>query len=235
MAIRTAHIVPPLGDLMTVEVDPSWPHVDDFLEGNPIGTKLSFAFVDLDAAGITEDMQPNYADTDVVGRAEQYKTFVGASNREYTLSFKFQAQGYSAAPGYPFGFNPAVVSAIRDIAAQQQQARPNGGNTTGRKLLTSAVAGVLLKEVINPAMWMEALKHPIIGAGELQFAPPPVLLTVGRLIPTSRCIVTNSTLTWMPPFDPETLLPFQAEVQTTFTVVRTKIEKNLFLHNRQYR
>ena len=224
---RTTAIAPTLGDLCTVRIDPHWPYVKSFYgpdTGNPIGDKLSFTFLDLEA-GISEDMQPNYADTEVVGRAEQYKTFVGATNRIYQLTFKFQAQG--------------ILSSALSLAAAARALNARlgfgpFGNAAQVKQAESDRALILEREVVNPMYWMEALKHPIIGNGGLSHAPPPVLLTVGRLIPTSRCVVVSATPTWQLPFDPETLLPFAGEVAVTFAVVRRDIKRNLFLHNRAF-
>lgn len=52
---------------------------------------LDVPYVDLED-GFTEDFSPNYADTEVVGRAEAYKTFIGSSNREVSMTFKFWAE-----------------------------------------------------------------------------------------------------------------------------------------------
>jgi hypothetical protein len=224
MADRTASIVPPLGDLCTVEIDPQWPHAQYFLEGNRIGRKLSFAFIDLEA-DIQEESTPNYADTEVVGRAEQYKTFVGTGNREIPLTFRFQAQGLPQ--------NTAGFDAIKTSIALQIAGGP--GRSVEVDAVSRAQLAILLEaEVVNPALWLDALKYPVIGAGDLAVAPPPVLLTVGRLIPSTRCILTGGSPVWKPPYDPETLLPFAAEFSATFTVVRSDIKRNLFLHHRQY-
>lgn len=192
MADRTASIVPPLGDLCTVQIDPQWPYRAIWREDTELGEKLSFAFIDL-SEGFSENVSPNYADTDVVGRAEQYKTFVGTSNREIPLTFRFQAQGLP---------------------------------TTA---LSADIAAVCEAEVVAPALWLDALKHPVVDAAGLSHAPPPVLLTVGRLIPAARCIVTQADVTWKEPFDPETLLPYGAEVQVVFTVVRRAIRRTALL------
>ena len=170
-------------------------------------------------------MQPNYADTEVVGRAEQYKTFVGATNRIYQLTFKFQAQGLSK--------NTALAQSTRVAVARRLAGGP--GRSVAVDAVSRAQLALLLEtEVVDPVYWLEALKHPVIGNGGLSHAPPPVLLTVGRLIPTSRCVVIAATPQWMLPFDPDTLMPYAAEVQVTFAVVRKEIKKNLFLHKRQY-
>ena len=224
---RTAAVVDNLGSLCTVRVDPSWPHKKAFFgpgTGNPIGDTLKFTFLDLEA-GISEDMQPNYADTEVVGRAEQFKTFVGATNRIYQLTFKFQAQGLSA--------NTALNPSTRRLVAERLAGGP--GRSVAVDAVSQAQLALLLEtEVVDPVYWLEALKHPVIGNGGLSHAPPPVLLTVGRLIPTSRCVVIAATPQWTVPFDPDTLMPYGAEVAVTFAVVRKEIKKNLFLHKRQY-
>lgn len=220
MADRTASIVPPLGDICTVSIDPQWPYLPYWRAGNPIGDKLSFAFVDLES-GFSDGAQPNYAVTEVVGRAEQYQTFVGTGNREIALTFRFQAQGLAA-----------NVAALTASAALAGAFGGISGALVAAGIEANAVPAILMAEVVRPAQWIEALKHPVVDDAELSHAPPPVLLRVGRLIPSVRCIVTQATVDWRPPFDPETLLPYGAEVQVTFTVVRTQILNNLFLERR---
>lgn len=87
-------IVPTLGERLTLKIDPCWPQRLLWLDKLPnfFGDRLSFTFVDLET-GITENANVNYADQDVIGRAESYKTFVGQSNRELTIAFKFRVQG----------------------------------------------------------------------------------------------------------------------------------------------
>src|SRR3990172_3248209 len=145
-------------------------------------------------------------------------------NREIDLTFRFHAQGLQE--------NVADTPSLRTAAAKR--IAPGPGRSVGVDEITRELfVGVLLAEVVNPAIWMEALKHPVVGTDGLSHGPPPILLTVGRLL-TARCVVTQSTLNWKEPLDPDTLLPFAAEVQVTFTVVRTKILGNLFKHGRVY-
>jgi len=79
---------------------------------------------------------------------------------------------------------------------------------------------VLREEVVKPAMWLEALKHPWQGADGLSHAPPPCFLQIGDLF-AGRVIATDVQTTWQPPFDPKTMLPHGADVSCTFTVVRS--------------
>ena len=51
-----------------------------------------FTYVDWDN-GITEGMTPNYANTDVIGRAEQYRHWMSTNNKEIQLTFQFRVQG----------------------------------------------------------------------------------------------------------------------------------------------
>lgn len=221
---QIAKVVPPLGDLCTVEVDSTWPHLEAWASaysGNPIGPKLSFAFVDLES-GFSESAQPNYAVTEVVGRAEQYQTYINTGNREIDLTFRFHAQG----------LREFADTAVTRVGGQSEA-------EAERVVQRERLAQILTEEVVNPAIWLEALKHPVVAAVEAvgdssrSFGPPPVMLKIGRLL-YARCVVTQSTLTWQAPFDPETLLPFAAEVQVTFVVVRKHIQDNLFRHRRSY-
>jgi len=178
-------LAPPL-DKLVIRVDPSWPHMVAWrMVVNPEGvagvpdTHLAFAFVDLEE-GLTESAAVNYADTEIVGRAEAYKTFISTGNKQFPINFQFRAQGLS---------------------------------TSGEEL-----TGILQKEVVLPARWLDALKYPVVWQG-LTLAPPPCILQVGSLF-VARVVADDVQIQWQHPFDPESLLPHGAEVSCTFSVVR---------------
>jgi len=76
------------------------------------------------------------------------------------------------------------------------------------------------REVVQPARWLDACKHPIYDdATNLMVAPPPLLLRIGRLY-FIRGVITSADITWTQPFDTITLLPHGAEVSVTMKVVR---------------
>ncbi len=87
---NVGHRDAPLVDLVTLELDPTWDHIR--LWEHPLGHKLAFTYLDLES-GLQETSQPTYGDTNVIGRAEFYKTYTGTSNREIPLTFQFQVQG----------------------------------------------------------------------------------------------------------------------------------------------
>ena len=74
----------PLGRRLKIRVDdPLW----------SFGKVLdSFTYVDWDT-GITEAMTPNYANTDVVGRAESYRHWIMTNNKDIQITFQFRVQG----------------------------------------------------------------------------------------------------------------------------------------------
>lgn len=152
-----------------------------------LGSSLVFTFVDLEE-GIQESAGVNYADIDVIGRAEAFKNYVGNSNREFSLVFKFRAQGLK-------------------------------GNN---------LADALEREVVLPAKWIDALKFSITDIAGISHAPPRCYLQIGELF-TGTVIVTEAQIMWMHPFDPDTLLPYGADVNTTLTVVRRRIRNYNFL------
>jgi hypothetical protein len=80
---------PNLGARCYVMIDPSWEH--RFLWRSPQGTRLNFTYVDFEN-GIDEAAQPNYGDTDITGRAEPYKAFLGNTSKEIQLSLNFVSQ-----------------------------------------------------------------------------------------------------------------------------------------------
>lgn len=80
--------------------------------------------------------------------------------------------------------------------------------------------GDLLNEVVLPARFLDALKYGVYNpAQQLSYEAPPCLLKIGSLL-LARVILTAGDVSWKNGVDPETLLPYQAEVQATFTVVR---------------
>lgn len=166
------------------------------LKGNKLGRKCEFTFIDLEE-GIQESAGVNYADIDVIGRAEAFKNYVGTANREFSITFKFRAQG----------------------------------------LVGDTLAASLNREVVLPAKWIDALKFPITdrsgsGGTGISHAPPRCHLRIGQLF-TGFVIVTDAQITWMHPFDPDTLLPHGADVSTTLTVVRRRIKNYDFTTGRR--
>lgn len=78
----------------------------------------------------------------------------------------------------------------------------------------------LRNEVLLPARFLDALKHPVYDPGtDLSYAPPTVLVQIGSMF-LIRAIVTQADIQWMAPFEPGTQLAHHAEVPTTFAVVR---------------
>jgi hypothetical protein len=93
-------LVPPSPHLVSVRIDPTWPHRRLWEEvwGSVFDAKqrLAFSFFDTES-GIEEQAEAQYADIDVLGRAEMYKTYTGTSNRTIPLTVQFQAQGLNGA------------------------------------------------------------------------------------------------------------------------------------------
>jgi len=88
---------------------------------------------------------------------------------------------------------------------------------------TRDLRSTLIKEVREPALWLDALKYPWIGRDGLSHSPPPVLIEIGDLL-AARAICSSAEITWQAPFDPDTMLPHGAEVQCSFTVVRNFVQ-----------
>lgn len=79
-----------LGDRLTITIDPAWPHIA--LWAHPFGRTLRVTFLDFES-GVQESAEPNYVNTEVVGRAEAYKAFLGTTNRRINIPFKFRVTG----------------------------------------------------------------------------------------------------------------------------------------------
>lgn len=80
---------PNLGERCYVRIDPTWPHAS--LWRSPLGQTLYFTYVDFEG-GIGESAVANYTDSDVTGRAEPYKSFLGNASKEIQLTISFVAQ-----------------------------------------------------------------------------------------------------------------------------------------------
>lgn len=172
----------PINEGVYLEIDPMWLAHNVGYPLSPMGKALRFIFIDLED-GIEESGAVNYADFEIIGRAESYKSFIGTGNREFPLNFKFRVQGVDYAdPNY------AIQS-----------------------------------EVLDPALWLDALKQAWTGSDGLSHAPPPCILSLGALF-FGRVVATDVQISWQPPFEPDTFLPHGADVSCTLTVVREHIE-----------
>ncbi len=187
----TGAIVQPMSNFY-MEIDQGWPYRAAWVERMSqvgLAAKLNPTFFDTDG-GFSESVGVNYADTQVIGRPEQYKQYTGTNNRELAVTFHFQAQG-----------------------------APSGGATA------QTLAGWLRSEVQNPVRWLDSLRFPFIetiGNDRISHAPPPIMLWIGELI-AMRCLLTEAQITWKPPFDPVTLLPYAADVSCTFTAITQNV------------
>ena len=178
-------VVPDLGHLIRLQIDPDMPPDVRSLWRSPLGDTLRVTFMDYEQ-GIPENASVGYADIDILGRSEKFKTYTGTENKEIPLTFQFRAQGRGAGSG-------------------------------------TSLARTLDHEVIQPAKWLDALKYPLIGDVDgVANAPPPVLLTIGALI-AMRVVLTEANITWQAPFDPETMLPYGADVACSFQAVHTNM------------
>jgi len=195
---------------ITLQIDPNWPHLTAFAS-QPIQllfNSLTVVFCTLGEEGLTEQATANYATSDVLGRAEQYKTFTGTGNREISMTFHFVTQGSASSGGSAYAENQNGNYVPAGTAGTQT----SNGEYTG--------TGGPFLETVQPARWLESLKFPIPNSSVgLSYAPPPLILTVGKLL-AARVALTEADIRWMPPFEPGTMYPFGAEVRCQFTVVR---------------
>lgn len=84
---------PNLGDRLTLTIDPAYQHRN--LWQHPLGYVLRVPFVDWES-GVTESVSVNYAETDVIGRAEPHKVWLNNSSRQVAIAFHFQVQGINS-------------------------------------------------------------------------------------------------------------------------------------------
>lgn len=97
--ISQQSIVPDQGGLLYVGIDPNWAYYKQWRDRALIGGYLSMTFCDLDS-GVEENAPVNYQETNVLGRAEQFQTYIGNGNRELNFTFQFRAQGVKTSSYY---------------------------------------------------------------------------------------------------------------------------------------
>jgi len=81
------------------------------------------------------------------------------------------------------------------------------------------ISDAIHQEVLTPVKFLEALKYPVIDEMGLAHAPPPVILTIGKLL-VMTAIVHECQITWQAPWLIEEMLPYGADVQVTFVEVQ---------------
>lgn len=104
---------------VTVRVDGSSPTAGQFVGQSQRTSTLSIPYLDNTADGFNENVAANYATTDVVGRAEQFKTFIGANNREIPLQFRFWCESGD--------FGPDVMEPVRWLESLTHPVNANDG------------------------------------------------------------------------------------------------------------
>jgi len=80
-----------LRDLISIRIDPNWPHHDLWTrQGYPI--RQAYHYLENYESGIEESAGVNYATVDTVGRPESYQVWTGGSNRTVPLTFVFRVE-----------------------------------------------------------------------------------------------------------------------------------------------
>ncbi len=205
-------IVSDLGRRLFVQIDPAWPWVEYAISNSPnSSTKLSATFMDLEQ-GITESATVRYTDIDIVGRAEPIKVWTGNASREVSLMFRFRAQGANM-PNAELG-GVGRPSSPRGLPSDQPTAR--------QESINNSIAATLYSEVQAPAKFIDWLRYPYIDDLGISHGPPPLYLSIGRLL-RMRCVVVACAITWVPPFDVNTMLPHGADVAVTFASTTERI------------
>lgn len=146
-------------------------------------------------SGITESADVQYQTTDVPMRIEPFQSYTGSGPRSVELVLPLRAY-LDTSDGYL-----------------------NDGNSDN-------VMESDYTEIMFRARWLESFKHPVLNRTTgIAYAPPPVILTIGRLF-LGRCIVTSCNPQWDGPFTTavgeadNSMLPHGATLNAGFTVVR---------------
>lgn len=181
-----------------VRIDPDWTAAHPGLWKHPIGNTLPVTYASFFESGL--DMgggEPNYARIDPVGRNEGYVVYSNTTNRELPITFTFQVQG-----------GAGLSSGITDFTS--------GSGSS------ASIAAAIKAEVLDPVSFLEALKYGITDTvSGISYPPPTVIVKVGNLTMV-RAKVLSAQPKYLTPIEPETMLPYAAEVACTFVVVRRK-------------
>lgn len=133
--------------------------------------------------------------------------------------------GYSAL--YFTGFDPAIAEGIQaqyataDVVGRAESYLTYTG-TANRELSLSlechAQTPQEMSDMYDAVRILQSLCEPIPGDKGFDYAPPPVIVTVGRLL-TMRAVVESVTPTWGPNYD-ENLRPIGCTIAIQFKCVR---------------
>lgn len=208
-------IDPPLRHLLAVTIDPNYTYTN-LWDRYGIGRTVAATYADIFEDGLTETAAVAYSNEQILGRHETIKSWTGVQSREVAITFRFRVQGQPGnIPGDRIG--GSIAASVRDtlgVLAGNQALNPGATSSpTGPN-----TAQYIRNEVIRPAKFLEALKYALIGDNGIAHAPPPVILTIGSLL-AMRCVVDDCSINWVTPWDPETMLPYGADVQVRFASV----------------
>jgi hypothetical protein len=122
----SATLPPPLRQLAKIIIDPQWPLLRfSTAWSSPLGRELPFTFFETES-GIQENAGVNYADTEIVGRAEAYKSYISTGNKEVPLTFHFHAQGLDGGMDVRKVLDAEVVQPAKWLDALKYPAIING-------------------------------------------------------------------------------------------------------------
>lgn len=173
-------------------------------------------------ASSTDNLFPDETDATVNVKVDIDPTF--GSNRVPLAAFGYLPFRMVFGPLSEEGFseNAGTNYATGDVFGRAEGYMTYSGGSNMTIPLSWHFAAADLTEAtrnIRRVRALVSLKDPYDGPFNLSIAPPPLLLTIGKLL-AARVIMTEATVNWKGPFEPGSMIPHHAEVQTTFTVVR---------------
>lgn len=112
---NSSAIVQPLPNFY-IEIAQDWPYRQQWIDRaalSGLSGQINATFFDGET-GFGETVGVNYTDTNVVGRAEQYKQYVGTNNREVAIALHFRAQGAPTGSGFGFDLKGWLVQEVQN-------------------------------------------------------------------------------------------------------------------------
>ena len=186
----------------------------------------------------------SYIDEIIPGRSEPWKNYSHSNSTVVSFTAKlmatgaglnssFSSAGLSLAATAVSTFTAPITSQVSFPAAQQSTASPivSAGLSVPGRLTSVSLIPVILLEIHKRVDWLEALTYPQYDEQGRAFPPPLVELSHGANF-KKRGIIRDVQFTYMPPYEPITLLCMQVECSITFEEVNYTPKGYLEVRNR---
>ncbi len=186
----------------------------------------------------------SYVDEIIPGRSEPWKNYSHSNATVVSFTAKlvatggglnssFASAGLSIAATAVQSFLAPITANVSFPQAQASTASPlvSAGLSVPGRLTSVSLIPVIMLEVHKRVDWLEALTYPQYDEMGRAFPPPLVHLSHGANF-KKRGIIRDVQFTYLPPYEPITLLCMQVECSITFEEVNFTPKGYLDVRNR---